>query len=144
MYKITNSKENSNLIVNNKTLKYGDSMNIDEETLERIKPLIDNGDIVIEKKKVKRIEISRPTMRTDEMIEIDNGLIEVFFKFHTNISLSENELKNLVWFYKNVSPVSSLSENIKSDLDEVKDNEELIEVLINHIYPELIKNFLSN
>lgn len=143
MYKITNVKKNSNIVVNNKTLKYGDSMVVDEVTLEKIETLITGGMISIENRKVRRVEVPQVKVNSFENLATKEDLIEIFFKFHTNVQLDSVELKKLVWFYKNVSPISLLPNHIISDLDEVRDNEELIEILINHIYPELINQFLN-
>lgn len=141
MYKVIN-KKNTNLIINNKTLRLDEFTYVDEDTLEKLEKLIEDGSIVVEKKKIKRIEMERKISKSEE-INIQNELIEIFFKFHTSMPLNTEELNKLVWFYKNISPISNLPEHLKIDLDEARDNEELIEVLINHIYPELISNFLN-
>lgn len=131
LYKIINTT-NTNLVVNNKTIRLNESLKVDSDTLEQIASLIEDGTIKVEKIKNKKSEIFNKN---------DEDLIEVFFKFHTNQKLTQQELNSLVYFHKNIGPISYLPEIIKNDLDEVSSEEELIEILINQIYPALIEEF---
>lgn len=68
-------------------------------------------------------------------------LMEAFFAFYLEKELSKEQLEILKEFYSNVGPTSSVSLKTKTLMNNVNNNEELIEVLLNHIYPEFLKTF---
>lgn len=146
MFKIKNIKQNSNIIVNGKNLIYEDTMKIDKDTLESISSLIENKYLSVEPIIVNRVSENDliKILSVDELSLIKENvksMIEIFYKFHVNVPIEEEELKKIVWFYKNVSPISTLPSSIKDELDYVEDQEQLIEILINQIYPILLENF---
>lgn len=79
---------------------------------------------------------------------IDEGkkyqLMEGFFNFYLDKSVSKENLDLLKWFYKNVGFTSKISDETLNLLDEVKEQEELVEVLLNNIYPELLTQYTNN
>lgn len=146
MFKIKNIKQNSNIIVSGKNLVYGDTMKVDKDTLESINSLIESQYLSVEPITVNRVveEDSIKTLSINELQQVKEdvkSMIEIFYKFHTNVPIDNEELRKMIWFYKNVSPISNLSSNIKDDLDLANDQEELIEILINQIYPTLLEDF---
>lgn len=138
---------NSNIVINNKILDPGKSMTVTQEQLEDLQGLINDNKLKVEVPTVKRSEIKSTILDEDkskEFEELKERLIPAFFALHLNQGLTQQQLEDLKWFFKNVGPTSTLDFTIKSLLDDVESDEELLEVLLNHLYPELIKNYFNN
>lgn len=137
---------NSNIVINNKILDPGKSMTVTQEQLEDLQGLINDNKLKVEVSTVKRSEIKVTILDKDkskEFEELKERLIPAFFALHLNQGLTLQQLEDLKWFFKNVGPTSTLDFTIKSLLDDVESDEELLEVLLNHLYPELIKNHFN-
>lgn len=137
---------NSNIVINNKILDPGKSMTVTQEQLEDLQGLINDNKLKVEVSTVKRSEIKVTILDKDKSKEFEKlkeRLIPAFFALHLNQGLTLQQLEDLKWFFKNVGPTSTLDFTIKSLLDDVESDEELLEVLLNHLYPELIKNHFN-
>lgn len=137
---------NSNIVINNKILDPGKSMTVTQEQLEDLQGLINDNKLKVEVPTIKRSEIKVTVLDEDkskEFEELKERLIPAFFALHLNQGLTLQQLEDLKWFFKNVGPTSTLDFTIKSLLDDVESDEELLEVLLNHLYPELIKNHFN-
>ena len=137
---------NSNIVINNKILDPGKSMTVTQEQLEDLQGLINDNKLKVEVSTVKRSEIKVTILDKDkskEFEELKERLIPAFFALHLNQGLTLQQLEDLKWFFKNVGPTSTLDFTIKSLLNDVESDEELLEVLLNHLYPELIKNHFN-
>ncbi|MFW6015070.1 MAG: hypothetical protein ACOCRK_01380 [bacterium] len=72
-------------------------------------------------------------------------LKELLFNFIFNEeNTSSSDLQLLKWFYKKVSFTRNISDETIKLIDEANNQEELMEILLNHIYPELIDLFFKN
>lgn len=143
-YRIKNISPNkNNIVIGSKTLKYDDSTTVND--LEPIQTLID----------LDYIEVINTNTKThsSEVIEvpaiqpefIDNNLkpylLESFFNYYLVKEVSKEDLDRLKWFYKNVGFTNSISQSTLELLDSVENAEELTEVLLNNIYPELFDKY---
>lgn len=139
MIKIKNVS-NANIIINKKALHPGEFMDITQDDAVFHHRLFENGLIEKVQTIVKRIEKKELTdEQRNEYEQLKNRLLPAFFALHINQILNDQHLEDLKWFYKNVGPTSNTDISIKSLLDDTRDGEEFIEVLLNHIYPELLK-----
>ena len=143
-YKIKNVSPNkNNIVIGTKTLKYNDTTTVGD--LESIQALID----------LNYIEVINPSTKTNfsEVIEvpiqpsefIDNNLkshlLESFFNYYLVKNVSKEDLDRLKWFYKNIGFTNSISQLTLQLLDSIESAEELTEVLLNNIYPELFDKY---
>lgn len=128
---------NYNIVINNKLVKPNECIKIDYNDLESIKNLLDNNLIRI-------IDKQELVFNNQSYSQKDKDLIEILYKFHINEELTKDELKELCFFFKEISPIRFLPKEIKKYLDNVDNQEHLIEILINQIYPLLISNFYQN
>ncbi|AEO93423.1 gp163 [Bacillus phage G] len=142
---------NNNIIIFNKILEPGKSTNINRVQLDEIEDLINSEQLKIEPRQNKKVE--KPKMETaaivneidkEQFLEVKERLIPAFFSLHLNESLTKEQLKDLIWFFKNVGPTSQLEDEVKSLMNDVASGEELVEVLLNNLYPELINSYLKN
>lgn len=146
-YKIKNvSRTKNNIVIGSRTLKYNDSMNVNE--IESLQKLIELNMIEV----IYPINI-KPSNGTVDVFKksqkfIDNGikihLIESFFNYYLSKDISKSDLQLLKWFYKNIGFTSNISKETLDLLDEVQNQEELTEVLLNNIYPELFEQYTIN
>lgn len=136
-----------NIIIFNKILVPEDSINITQEQLEEISSLIENNKLRVEISPIKRTEIKINSLddeKTNQYLDLKEKIIPALFALQFNQNLVDTQLDDLKWFFKNVGQTSELNNEIKSLIDDVQSDEELIEVLLNHLYPELIKNYFLN
>lgn len=134
---------NQNIIIYNKILDPGKTLKITQEQLDEISHLVDNNKLKVEVTTVRRTEAVVTSLSENEnkdFHDLKERLIPAFFALHLNQGLDITQLEDLKWFFKNVGPTSHLDYTAKSLLDDIESEEELIEVLLNHLYPELIKN----
>lgn len=90
----------------------------------------------IKEKKYKQIQVE------DELNK--DKLIEIIFKLFVGEELSRSELSQIKLFYREMCFTKNVSEETIKLLNDVECSEELIEVLINNIYSELINKFIDN
>jgi hypothetical protein len=140
MPKVKNITKNSNIIIKGKILLPGKSMAINEEDLDALEKLIENGALSIGN--IEADNIVKNNSNTRNIEEIKKRMIQAFFSLHLNQNLSLQQLQDLKWFYMNVGPTSMIDKRILELLNDVTNGEEFVEILLNHIYPELIKNHL--
>lgn len=139
MIKIKNISD-ANIIINKKVLLPGDEMELPEDDIEKYKKLFDNKMIEKILPKIKRIEqIELNEDQKQEYNELKERLLPAFFSLYLHQNINEQQLEDLKWFYKNVGLTSTVDIITKSLIDDINNDEELIEVLLNHIYPELLK-----
>lgn len=69
---------------------------------------------------------------------IKQQLMEGFFKLYMNEELNDTELNMLKWFYKDIGLTKDISKSTFDLLENASNKEELIEVLLNNIYSELL------
>lgn len=133
-----------NFIINEKVVLPGKAITVPQEQAEDLQDLIDKGMLRLEIPNVTRIEMPKFDFNKQrEFEEIKERLVPALFTLHFNQDLSDEELSDLKWFYKNIGPTSQLDNNLKSLLDDVNHTEDFIEVLLNNLYPELIKRYLN-
>ena len=138
---IVKNISNDNIIIFNKILVPNTTLKITEEQLDEIERLIEDNKLKVEVTTVKRSETpTKVNINNKDFLNLKERLIPAFFALHLNQELTKVQLEDLKWFFKNVGPTSSLDYYTKSLMDDVESDEELIEVLLNHLYPELIKN----
>lgn len=75
--------------------------------------------------------------------KLKKNLIEGFFNYYLTKEISNNDLETLKWFYKNIGFTRNIKQEVLELIDGVSNSEELTEVLLNHIYPELLEQYLS-
>lgn len=136
--------EKNNIVIGNRTLKFNDEMLVDDITIDGIKGLINAGYIVVEESINEPAIVRHSEVKIKSVPITKEELIEIMFKFHTCSELTQNELKKLMWFYKTIHPINNLDKSVKDDMDNINNHEELIEILINQIYPLLIDNYLKS
>lgn len=142
LYEIKNKKHND-ITIGIKTLKYNDTMIVKD--LEPLKKLIDLNYIEVIYPADKNIINTTETQKLSQPFiedEKKSKLIESFFNFYLNKDISKEDLNLLKWFYKNVGFTSVISQETLILLDGVQNQEELIEVLLNNIYPELLDKYI--
>lgn len=133
-----------NIIINEKLLAQNKTMKISEDELENLSGLIESG--MLEVQNTKAFEQQNEDYDHSVISGLENmkeRIIPALFSLHLNLELTEDELIDLKWFFKNVGPTSQLDNNLKSLLDDTNDYEEFLEVLLNHLYPELIKEVMN-
>ncbi|MNJ90196.1 hypothetical protein D3C87_77900 [compost metagenome] len=128
-----------NIIINEKSIAYDKTTKVTEDQLENLQSLIQDGLLKVESKYNSNVEQTNNEELKEKFEEIKNRIVPAFFSLHFNQDLSNEELQDLKWFFKNIGPTSKVNNNLKELLDSVKSTEEFIEVLLNHLYPELIK-----
>lgn len=141
LYEIKNKKHND-ITIGTKTLKYNDTMIVKD--LEPLKKLIDLNYIeVIYPVDKNIINITETRKLSQPFIEDEkkSKLIESFFNFYLNKDISSEDLNLLKWFYKNIGFTNVISQETLILLDGVQNQEELIEILLNNIYPELFDQY---
>lgn len=134
---------NNNIVVFNKILEPYKTINLTQEQLDELNHLVDTNQIKVEIPTIKRQEIEKADLNEDEkkeILDLKERVMSAFFALHFNQQLSQNQLNDLKWFFKTVGPTSQLDNETKNLIDDVNSDEELIEVLLNHLYPELINN----
>jgi hypothetical protein len=157
LYIVKNISDN-NIVIGKGVLKPGKEMRT--FNLEPFKKMIDSGFITIEEAKediyqaylnnnqnTRQVqpEPNKVTVNNDFVRDnIKQNLVESFFNLYLNKDVSDKELKMLKWFYKNIGFTNKISRETLTLLDEIETGEELIEVLINNIYPELLDLYLDN
>jgi hypothetical protein len=142
---IVRNTSDHNIIINEKVVLPTKSIAISQDQIEDVQNLIDKGMLRLEPQTVNRVE-NFPKFdesKRQEFDEIKARLMPALFSLHLNQELSDEELRDLKWFYKNIGPTSQLDNNLKSLLDDVVHTEEFLEVLLNHLYSELIKNSIK-
>lgn len=144
---IVKNLTNNNIVIFNKVIEPGKSISLTNEQLDDIENLIETKQLKVEVQPVKRMETTLYKLdekNNQQYLQIKERLIPAFFALHFNQNLTNEQLNDLIWFFKNVGPTSNLNYDTKSLLDDIQSEEELIEVLLNHLYPELIKNHFKN
>jgi hypothetical protein len=147
-YIIKNISPNKNdIAIGKDNLKPGCTMRINE--IESLKTLIDVKYIeVIYPKESKPLDVivKAPEVKEKDFIEdeVKQKLIESFFNFYLVKDVSKENLDILKWFYKNIGFTSNISKNSLDLLDAVNNQEELTEILLNVIYPELLDQYSKN
>lgn len=148
MKKIKCVVKKHNIIVKDRTLRYDDTMIVDDIFIHEIENLINAGYIIVEELSKQELSTTINDIQQNTIIpkiQINkNELIEIIFKFHTSKELSQDELKKLIWFYTTIHPINHLGDSVKNDMDYINNHEELIEILINQMYPKLIDLYLNN
>ncbi|MNB99265.1 hypothetical protein D3C75_465440 [compost metagenome] len=135
----------SNIVIEKQAVIPGDTIEIPSECVQKYQKLIDIGMIKQEHNIVKRVDktYSLSEEKEKEYNELKQRLTPAFFALHINQNLDEQQLEDLKWFYKNVGPTSSVDISIKMLIDDARDTEEFIEIVLNHLYPELIKLYFD-
>lgn len=135
------SPNKNNIVIGKETLKPGNTMRINE--IGSLQTLIDIDYIEIIYPKESKpsngiLEASEVKEKNFIEDEVKQKLIESFFNFYLVKDVSKEDLDILKWFYKNIGFTSNISKNSLDLLDTVNNQEELIEILLNVIYPELL------
>lgn len=148
---------NSNIILSdNKTLSKNQSIMLSDEQLLPYYNLISSGmlevvDFKIENNEKKIEEVKKENIDFKEVkIEINKELDEIvkdtmesLFAHYFMEDLTFEQVETLKWFYQNIGPTSTLSHGLKAMLNDVKNGEELTEILLNHLYPALLKKYIE-
>lgn len=140
---IIRNMSDHNIIINEKVVLPTRTIVVSNEQLEDLQKLIDNGMLKHEQQTVHRIETTISNDNIKQFDSIKERILPALFSLHFNQDLTIEQLHDLKWFFKNVGPTSQLDNNLKLLLDDVNHTEEFLEVLLNHLYPELIKNYLK-
>ena len=157
LYIIKNVSEN-NIVIGKGVLKPNKEMRT--YNLKPFQKMIDSGyvelEIVQENVYQKQLNNNQDTSQIEQngnKTDIKNNfikenlkqnLIESFFNLYLTKDVSDKDLKLLKWFYKNINYTQGIKSHTLNLLDEVENGEELIEILINHIYPELLDLYFIN
>lgn len=102
--------------------------------VENFDPTLKNKEVVSNKEEIEKEEV--------DMIKYEKTkeeLIEAFFSFYMEKELSNEQLETLKWFYSSVGPTSTVGIKTKKLLNDAKDAEDLIVILLNHVYPNFLK-----
>jgi hypothetical protein len=134
------------IIINKKTIYPDKTVKVEDEQLEDLQKLIDDGLLEVQKQTVNRVEQKEITLNESQQGKYDamkNRMIDAFFSHYFQQDLTIQQIEDLKWFYLNIGPTVNVSQDLKLMLSDVESGDELTEVLLNHIYPEMIKNYLS-
>lgn len=122
--------------------------------LQSINEWINNGCVTVQKfnesnndnHNVNNIDLTHTNQVESSFIKnyLYENLIESFFKFYFNQDMQSDDLQIIKWFYKNIGFTSKIKHETLKLIDDVQSKEELIEVLLNNVYPELLELYLSN
>lgn len=137
-----------NVSITNKVLAPSETIRIDDDKLSELDTLISRGILRIESRSHrKRTGVTIEGNGVDGVDsypgEVGERIMEAFFAYHLQRELTESQLNDMIWFYRNVGPTSELNEEVKALLNDVTDVEELVTVLLNHLYPALIQRYLG-
>jgi hypothetical protein len=103
--------------------------------------IIKAQEVIIENTIPKFIpEVIQDTFIKDKLKQ---NIMEGFFSYYLTKDVSDNDLEMLKWFYKNIGFTSQISQEVLDLIDGASNSEELTEVLLNHVYPELLEQYLS-
>lgn len=128
---------NDNIVFGKKTLYPGEEIPV--QNLTFFQTLIN----------LKKIEVIKEINFENNKTKINNNyinpnikknLIDSLFKLYLHQELSNDDLNVLKQFYKKMGFTRNIKPEILSLLDNVKNSEEFIEILLNNVYPELIDN----
>lgn len=148
LYEIKNKKHND-ITIGIKTLKYNDVTIVQD--LAPLQKLIDLNYIEIVNfidtdKQNASCQNNIQTLSTPIKDFIDNEkkikLTEGFFDFYLHKEISKENLDLLKWFYKKIGFTSGISQITLDLIDDINSQEELIEILLNNIYPELFDQYI--
>lgn len=128
-----------NIIINEKSIAYDKTTKVTEDQLENLQSLIKDGLLRVESKYTSNAEYTNSEEIKDKFKETKDKIVPALFSLHLNQDLSSEELSDLKWFFKNIGPTSQINNSLKNLLDDVNSTEEFLEILLNHLYPELIK-----
>ena len=78
--------------------------------------------------------------KTETIQEQHKDIIECFFKFYINMPMSDNELIQMKTFYKEVLFAEIMDNKILTLINNVSNRDEMVEILLNYIYPKLISS----
>lgn len=144
---IVRNTTKDNLIIFNKILDPNGTANITTDQLDEINHLVENKVLKVEVSTIKRAEIKNTELDEEtkmKYLDLKERLIPALFALQFNQQITDIQLEDLIWFYKNIGPTSNIDEETKSLLDDINSDEELIEVLLNHLYPKLIEDHFKN
>lgn len=127
------------------------TINVSDSELLNLHSMINHNMIVVENfnptssnQQVNHNKEIKEDIDLEEYKKQKQDLMDAFFSLYLDKDLSKKQLETLKQFYIQIGPTSNVSLKTKSLLNEVNNGEELIEVLLNHIYPEFIKKQLGN
>ena len=66
-----------------------------------------------------------------------NEILQALFHFYLDKNISEQDLQYIKKFYSDIGPTRNMSDELKQELNNTTNYEELITVLLNSIYPTL-------
>lgn len=152
LYEIKNKRQND-ITIGTKTLKYNDVTIVDD--LEPLQKLIDLNYIEVVNSIHTNISnntiqpivnhniVKSPNSIVENFIndKIKMQLSEIFFNFYLHNDISNDDLTLLKWFYKKIGFTHNISQKTLDLIDDVTHQEELIEILLNNIYPELFDQY---
>jgi hypothetical protein len=153
MYYLIKNISDSNIVIGKEVLKPDEEtkvFNIDnlgkiiKKKYVKIKEIKENNEKNIPKKiennKKENISNKKNIDKGDFITEpLEKELIESFFNFYLNDKEVEGDLELLKWFYKKIGFTKDIDKETLSLLDEANTYEELTVILLNHIYPKLLK-----
>lgn len=145
MYIIKNIS-NNNIAIDNKILKPGKEMKVlDLDLLQKIIKLKYITVSPLSEKAVIKSESNITKEKSNIVItnKLAKDLMDSLFKLYLKEELFDKDIDLLKLFYKHIFITSKLNNKVLHLIDGIENSEELIEVLLNNIYPEFLKLYLS-
>jgi hypothetical protein len=125
---------NANIVIEGKVLVPNEILEVDKIDMKKYKKFFESN---ILKQEIENVVVDNKEFNFNDL---KNEIISSLFKLYLNENLDSSNLELLKWFYKNVSITSNIDSKILNLIDDIESSEELIEVLLNHIYPSLLEN----
>lgn len=133
---------------------YG-TIEVSASELLNLHSMINHNMIIVENfdpslKQIKEVVMEEINEQQEELKKEDNinmekyeqtkeELIDAFFAFYMEKELTKEQLETIKLFYISIGPTSSIGIKTKTLLNDVDNIEDLIVVLLNHVYPEFLK-----
>jgi len=142
MFLIKNISQH-NIAINNNILKPDGELFVNEKDINLLSESIKSGLIeIFDKNDPVFIQTMKVKFNVSEFLNINN-ITEALFKLYLNNDLTKEEIELLKMFYKKISYTNNISNETLTLLNNVETREDLIVVLLNHIYYEFIIKFFK-